>query len=80
MADELRPPWVVYGNVDPWWGGWRQGYGEAWLRDTWLPFWLGLTRTDREAYLKRWPPPNDDWREYMLDYWVKWFGAPPQGG
>jgi hypothetical protein len=71
MSRDVSPPWIAYRNVDPWWGGWRQGVSESWLNGTWLPFWRRLTRGEREAYLERWPPPDEDWRVYLLEYWTK---------
>ena len=36
-GEEIEPPWVLCPSEEPWWGGWRQGYGEAWLLNVWLP-------------------------------------------
>ncbi len=72
MATEQQvpdPPWVAYPGEQPWWGGWRQGAGEAWLHHRWLPFWQALDASGRQAYLIRWPPPNEAWREYMTFHW-----------
>lgn len=65
----VLPPWIEYPNSEPTWGGWRQGTSEAWLRDVWLPFWKHLTPEDRNAYLKQWPPPNDEWHLYLTHFW-----------
>ena len=67
---ESLPPWIRYPGESPYWGGWRQGGSEAWLHDTWLPFWRALSAPEREAYLDRWPPPDDDWRAYLEQHWV----------
>lgn len=69
-APELEPPWTAYPGQPPWWGGWRQGTSEAWLHDQWLPFWHAKDAAAREAYLVRWPPPDEDWREYLMQHWA----------
>ena len=66
----LSPPWIEYPGNDPLWGGWRQGISEAWLRDKWLPFWRSLDGSEREAYLQRWPPPDDQWLTYLTIFWA----------
>ena len=68
---EAPPPWIRYEGESPYWGGWRQGESEAWLLDTWLPFWHALGAAERDAYLRRWPPPDDDWHTYVTVHWVK---------
>jgi hypothetical protein len=67
---EPSPPWVAYPDADPWWGGWRQGSSEAWLTETWLPFWKRLSEVEIRAYLERWPPPTDEWRRYVTVLWA----------
>jgi hypothetical protein len=66
----IAPPWVEYPETDPTWGGWRQGYSEAWLVDVWLPFWRGLSAAEREQYLEKWPAPSDEWSFYVTVAWV----------
>ncbi len=66
----IRPPWHEYPGSEPSWGGWRQGTGEAWLRDVWLPFWKPLSPEGRDAYLARWPPPDDEWSYYVKFLWA----------
>ncbi len=63
------PPWVKYPGNEPWWGGWRQGFSEAWLMEVWLPFWKKLSIEEKEKYLQEWNPPNEDWREYLTVHW-----------
>ena len=63
-GDEIEPPWVVYPESEPWWGGWRQGNSEGWLVLAWLPFWDKLSDEDRLQYLEKWNAP-DEWREYL---------------
>lgn len=65
---EPEPPWRKYPGEETFWGGWRQGHSEAWLKDIWLPFWSSLTHEDRLAYLEKWNAP-DQWREHILKYW-----------
>ncbi len=67
MAPE--PPWVVFPAADPTWGGWRQGAGELWLREQWLPFWSACDARARAAYLVANPPPSEEWRMYLEDLW-----------
>lgn len=67
----IKPPWILYPGSDPVWGGWRQGISEAWFLEKWLPFWKSLSPEDRESYLKKWPPPDDEWNIYLTVYWVR---------
>ena len=70
MTDQTPlPPWQAYPATEPFWSGWRQGNSEGWLHEVWLPFWRSLDAKEREAFLLRHPPPDDDWRSYMLTYW-----------
>ncbi|MDI7158358.1 hypothetical protein QMM53_17810 [Leptospira santarosai] len=66
---QIRPPWIVYPENDPVWGGWRQGESEQWFRDIWLPFWQGLGPDERRLYLERFPSPDEDWNLYLTQYW-----------
>ncbi len=63
------PPWIEFPGNDPLWGGWRQGRSETWFLETWLPFWHKLDTQDRHQFLKRWPPPDDQWRHYVTEVW-----------
>lgn len=65
---EVQPPWIRYPRSCPW--EYKQGNAEYWLVEVFLPFWQGLTPREREDYLQRWPPPDDDWQTYMTEYWV----------
>ncbi len=69
VTTEPSPPWVAYPNRGPTWGGWRQGYGEAWLHEVWLPFWRAITPGARRRFLTRWPPPSEDWKHYLEIQW-----------
>jgi hypothetical protein len=69
--DQPDPPWIVYPDAEPFWGGWRQGHSEAWLLGEWLPFWRGLTSDERRSFLERWPPPTKDWEVYLNDLWLR---------
>ena len=73
-GEEIVPPWAMYPDCNlmdlgPLWGGWRQGVSEAWLHDVWFPFWKKLTLEEREEYVKKWPPPTEDWGLYLREYW-----------
>jgi hypothetical protein len=65
----VQPPWIQYPDNEPTWGGWRQGASEAWLLDTWLLFWKQLTPEEQSAYLKLYPPPDDEWLLYLTHFW-----------
>ncbi len=64
------PPWVAYPGSEPGWAGWRQGLSEAWLLQHWLPFWQSLDAQGRDAYLRRHPPPDEDWRTQLVVFWA----------
>lgn len=59
---ELPPPWVRWPGAEPEWGGFRQGYAEAWWHVHFQPFWDALE--DRDAWLDRWEAPPA-WRERL---------------
>ncbi|NOK63934.1 MAG: hypothetical protein GFH27_549319n114 [Chloroflexi bacterium AL-W] len=69
---EIEPPCVAYPEQEPWWGGWRQGYSEAWLHEVWFPFWKKLGLKERMAYVEKWQA-SPEWREYLIapGYWSK---------
>jgi hypothetical protein len=71
-GDEIEPPWVAFPNNSPIYG-WNQGFQEAWKTNVWLPFWRSLSEEKQNEYLKKWRPPDDDWRETLTIYWVKNF-------
>jgi hypothetical protein len=77
MTRALLPPWSRFPGAEPTWSGWRQGVSEAWLVDTWLPFWQRLTEAERDAFLEASPPPSEEWRE-QLRSWAK-RAAEPEG-
>ena len=68
---EIEPPWITFPKSEPWWGGWRQGYSEPWMLEVFLPFWRALVSEARHAYLERWSPPDQAWREYLLERWAE---------
>lgn len=65
-GEEIEPPWVVYPDSEPWWGGWRQGNSEGWLVWVWLPFWQKLSGEEQLQYLEKWHAPAA-WREYLQE-------------
>lgn len=67
-AKIVLPPWRQYAGAESTWSGWRQGKSEPWLLNIWLPFWQSLSEAEREEYLRRWPPPSEDWRR-ALENW-----------
>ncbi len=66
---EPKPPWIEYPGSEPFWGGWRQGFSEGWRLRVWFPFWQRLTPEEKDAYLRRYPQPDDDWLLFMTHYW-----------
>ena len=46
--EEVNPPWVEYTNIDPEWMFWREGEGEDWMCNTWLPYWYQLNTEERK--------------------------------
>lgn len=67
---EIIPPWHRYPRTEPTWAGWRQGRSEYWLLEVWFPFWRDMSDIQRADYLHRWPPPNELWRLYLVNYWA----------
>ncbi|HEY9678846.1 MAG TPA: hypothetical protein V6C76_12620 [Drouetiella sp.] len=68
IQEEPKPPWIVYPNTEPVWSGWRQGLGEHWLRNTWLPYLRSLSQDEKNKYFDRWVPPSRDWLMYALSW------------
>jgi hypothetical protein len=69
-GEEIEPPWVFAPNTEPWAAEWKQGGGEYWLLEIWLPFWQKLGEIQRKNYLDKWKPPTEDWFEYLTVHWV----------
>jgi len=67
---DIQPPWVVYPGQFPWWVGWRQGGGEAWLMSIWRPYWRSLDEQQQLDYLQQWSPPLA-WRDFLLHEGMK---------
>lgn len=71
MPNKSKPseppaPWIKYPESSPAWGGFRQGFSEAWFNETWLTFWQSLDSDARTDFLKRYPPPADiGWAAYL---------------
>ena len=61
---DVTPPWIAYPNQPPFAFFWREA-GEPWLNEVWLPFWRSLGDSEKQAYLKRRPPPQE-WLDYLL--------------
>ncbi|CAN5388943.1 hypothetical protein BH10ACI1_BH10ACI1_00020 [soil metagenome] len=68
---EIKPPWIEYPGSDPVWAGWRQGFSEQWFHEKWLPFWQNLSPEECRQYLRKHPPPNDEWDFYLHTAWRK---------
>lgn len=68
-GEEIEPPWIAFPHSSPI-HGWNQGETEYWKLNVWLPFWTTMSEIERDRYLQRWQPPNDDWKESITAYWV----------
>ncbi len=68
-GEEIEPPWIVFGNVEPSAGSWRQGTAEHWLNNIWMPVWTNLSLEEKKEYLAKWNPPDDVWNEYITLRW-----------
>lgn len=66
-SGDFTPPWRIFADQPPEWGGWRQGNGEYWLHNVWLPFWSDLPQAERQRYLAAWDAPRE-WREAAMDW------------
>lgn len=66
---EIKPPWIVFPNSSPIYG-WNQGGNEYWKTNVWMPFWTAMSEDERESYLEKWQPPDEDWRETITVYWT----------
>lgn len=65
--NEIKPPWVVFPEMQPADLRATQGAEERWLNEDWWPFWLTITAEDRKAYLIRWNS-DAEWRDYLEHY------------
>ncbi len=72
LGVEIKPPWITYVGQEPYWGGWRQGFSEAWYIQVWLPFWKALSEDEQLTYVIKWYAPSE-WLEFLLDP-DRWFG------
>ena len=61
----VNPPWVEFSNIEPESSFWRQGTGEAWICDVWLPYWYQLTSLERREYLEKFPPSTESWSMFI---------------
>jgi hypothetical protein len=61
------PPWVAFPEYDIYTGGWRQGNGEYWWHNVWLPFWSNMSTSERQSYLKQYSA-SKDWLEYLMPF------------
>lgn len=66
---ELEPPWITFPISLPD-VGWDDYFLEGWKLEVWIPFWETLNGKERTAYLKKWPPPNDQWKENITQNWA----------
>ena len=68
-GEEIEPPWfafpVSYASY-----GWNSSATEKWKLEIWIPFWKKLNQTDKEKYLEKWQPPNEDWLKLITIDWT----------
>ena len=58
-GEDIEPPWHPK---------WRQGDSDHYM-NIWMPFWFDLPEERRLAYSEKYPPPDEEWYEYLT---VKW--------
>lgn len=67
-GEEIEPPWIAfpysYASF-----GWNSGTTEHWKLEVWLPFWKKLSQADKEKYLEKWQPPNEEWLKLITVDW-----------
>jgi hypothetical protein len=62
QVGEVFPPWQAFPGYDSFSGGWRQGNGEYWMLNVWLPYWKQLSEAEKNNYINKWNAPAD-WKE-----------------
>lgn len=62
---EPPPPWIAFPDVDPSTLGALQGSMEYWWDWLFSPFWSALDEGQRASCLSRFPPPSEDWLEFL---------------
>lgn len=65
-AGEPLPPWLKYPEILIGSVGWRMGYGEDYLFETFYPYWQSLSRSEQRLYLDKYDlgsdwPDRDQW-------------------
>ena len=67
-GEDIEPPYNSLGDDPPWHPRWRQGSSDYYM-NIWMPFWFDLPEERRLAYLEKYPPPDEEWYEYLT---IKW--------
>lgn len=68
-GEEIEPPWRIFPlSLSSF--GWDEGLLERWKLEVWIPFWDRLGLEERQIYIGKWPPPNDEWEENIISRWV----------
>jgi hypothetical protein len=68
-GEDIEPPWIQFNGVSPYYSGWRQGNGDHWMNLIWVPFWREKKIEEKKIYLQKFPPPNEEWHEYLMQKW-----------
>ena len=68
-GEDIEPPWIQLRSDPPWHPKWRQGKSDHWMNLVWMPFWLDLSEDRRQKYLQKYPPPDEEWHEYLTQKW-----------
>lgn len=69
-GEEIEPPWIVF-PVSFATYGWDYGIHANWKLNVWMPFWDRLGESEQKNYIKKWKPPNEDWRRLIMDDWAE---------
>lgn len=65
LAIAPPPPWIAFPDVDPSTLGALQGSMAYWWDWLFSPFWSTLDVVQQTSYLSRFPPPHEDWLDFL---------------
>lgn len=67
--EDIEPPWIQLSTDPPWHPKWRQGNSDHWMNLIWVPFWRKKKLEEKKNYLEKFPPPDEEWRDYLMAHW-----------